>query len=343
MSDYMPGAVQVPQPGGVTLDTSLPPRFVWHITWDALQPDGSQPDFGAVANYLQGKEWCPHIMWNPFTGYMEQYYPASQGSRALEFNDGDGAACVQVEIFFTPGCVVNGVKYATVADTPLVGWADLLAWADSLGVPRTWPMGAPQWSGNSRDVGIWNGNAGHYGHCNSPGDTHTDPGPMPSLTGDTINPQSTPSQEDPLAVLSDQDKINLFNALSRIDQAFVNPPDSFVKAVAKQVHTYIVPHFDPATGKDDGHGTTLATMVGYSDLQHTATRSTVPPAVLNQQFPLSDGTKTNLPGILDQIHAKPATVTNVAAASIDVEALVTRLKAELPATVLAALATKLAN
>lgn len=202
MTDWMPGAVRRPQPGGVTLDTSLPPRYVWHITWDQLRADGTQPDFSAVANYLIDQQFCPNIMWNPFTGYMEQYYPASVGGRALKYNNQDGAACVQVEVFFTPGCVVDGVKYNTVADTPLIGWEDLLAWGDSLGVPRVWPMGAPAWSGNSRDVGVWNGNAGHYGHCHSPGDTHTDPGPMPALTG-TINPASiTPalSQDDQFLV-----------------------------------------------------------------------------------------------------------------------------------------------
>lgn len=198
MSEYMPGAVQLPQPGGVPLDTSLPPRWVWHITWDQLQVDGAQPDMHAVGDYLVSKEWCPHILWNPFTGEMIQYYPASVGSRALMYNDQDGAACVQIEVFFTPGCVVDGVTYHTVAETPLKGWNELLAWADSMDVPRVWPMGAPQWTGNSRDVATWNGNAGHYGHCNSPGDSHTDPGPMPDLGG-SINLASTgttPAKEE---------------------------------------------------------------------------------------------------------------------------------------------------
>lgn len=201
MSDYCPGAVKRPQPGGVTLDRSLPPRFVWHITWDQLRPDGSQPDFSAVAGYLIGKQYCPHIMWNPFTGYIEQYYPASAGARALAYNNQDGTACVQVEVFFTPGCVVDGVRYATVADTPLKGLDTLLAWADSLGVPRTWPMGAPQWQGNKRDAGIWNSQAGHYGHCHSPGDTHTDPGPMPDLNrGITLQAESITQEEDDVAL-----------------------------------------------------------------------------------------------------------------------------------------------
>lgn len=223
MSDYMPGAVQSPQPGGVTLDTSLPPRFVWHITWDKLDANGKQPAFSAVANYLKNVGYCPHIMWNPFTGEMEQYYPASVGSRALAYNDQDGAACIQVEVFFTPGCVVDGIKYATVADTPLRGWGDLLAWADSLGVPRTWPMGAPQWQGNARDVGIWNSQGGHYGHCNSPGDTHTDPGPMPALTGslsyasESITPQEDDMAADTPFVSKDGANVTLQDLLNSID------------------------------------------------------------------------------------------------------------------------------
>jgi hypothetical protein len=180
----------------VALDTSLPPRAVWHITWDALNASGGQPEFGAVAGYLQREGYCPHLMWNPFTGYIEQYYPASQGSRALMYNDGDGSACVQIEVFFTPGCVVDGVKYDTVADTPLVGFETILGWLDSLGIPRVWPLGAPQWQGNSRDASVWNANAGHYGHCNSPGDTHTDPGPMPDLNPVTVQSVTyTPDQQ----------------------------------------------------------------------------------------------------------------------------------------------------
>ena len=298
MRDYMPGAVQDPQPGGVTLDTSLPPRFVWHITWDALDANGNQPAFSAVAGYLKGKEWCPHIMWDPFTGYMEQYYPASVGARALTCNDQDGAACVQVEIFFTPGCVVDGIKYQTVADTPLKGWAELLAWADSLGVPRVWPMGAPQWQGNPRDVGIWNGNAGHYGHCNSPGDTHTDPGPMPSL-GITLQSESITPQEDDL---TPEERATLFSVLDKINANVAALPqpqywNDLINAVARVDGS--VPN--------------------------------IPAAVLNQTFPLGDGTYPNLAGILSAIYAKPAAVTNVTSASIDVDALVARLKAELPA------------
>jgi hypothetical protein len=56
----------------------------------------------------------------------------------------------------------------------------------------------------------------------------------------------------------------------------------------------------------------------------------IPAHVLNKSFVLKDGTTTNLSGILDQIHAKPAAVPG-APAAVDVDALVARLKAELPA------------
>jgi cell division protein ZapA (FtsZ GTPase activity inhibitor) len=65
-----------------------------------------------------------------------------------------------------------------------------------------------------------------------------------------------------------------------------------------------------------------------------------PAKVLNQAFTLLDGTTTNLAGILGQIHAQPAAVPG-APAAVDVDALVARLKAELPAAVLAELTAKL--
>lgn len=250
MNDYCPGAIQSPQPGGGGLDASLPPRAVWHITWDALKPDGTQPQFSAVANYLKNQGYCPTIMWNPFTGYMEQYYPASQSARALAAWNQDGAVNVQVEVFFSPNCVVDGVRYATVADTPLRGFDTLLAWMDGLGIPRVWPMGPPQWQGNSRDSSIWNREGGHYGHCNVPDNTHTDPGPMPSLNRG-ITPQGTitTAEEDIMASIDD-----LVNALKR---------DDVLEEIAKRVHTRPLPYY--IDGQDTGQATTVAAMVGNYD------------------------------------------------------------------------------
>lgn len=189
MSDWMPGARVSPQSGGVTLDRSLPPRALWHITWDQLV-NGIQPARANVSTFLKNMGYCPHLMWDPFTGDIEQYYPASVGGRALKYNNQDGQVHIQIEIFFTPGCIVNGKTYNTVAETPCVNLDKILAWLDGFGIPRVWPMGAPKWGpDNSRDIPTWNNNAGHYGHCNSPGDDHTDPGPMPDITRGAIAAQ----------------------------------------------------------------------------------------------------------------------------------------------------------
>jgi hypothetical protein len=149
-------------------------------------------------------------MWNPFTGFIEQYYPGNVGGRALTQWNQDGAACIQIETFFTPGCVVDGVKYMTVAETPAVNFDKILEWLDSYGIPREWPMGPPQWSGNSRDVGVWNNRGGHYGHCNVPNNTHTDPGPMPDIT----------YVEDALMAISEERFARLENKVNALHDAF---------------------------------------------------------------------------------------------------------------------------
>lgn len=175
---WMPGAVRDPQPAAVKLNRDLPRRAVQHITADRLDENGVQPAFQNVATYLKRVQYCPHIMWDPFTGYMEQYYPADVGARALTRWNEDGFYCVQVEIYFSPGMVRDGKRYHTVAETPCKGWAELVAWLDTLGIPRVWPMGSPDWN-SKQDEDVWNTTAGYYGHMQVPGETHTDPGPMP--------------------------------------------------------------------------------------------------------------------------------------------------------------------
>lgn len=175
---WYPGAVRDEQQAGVRLDTSLPARATWHITADRLDANGVQPPFGNVAAYLKRVLFCPHIMWDPFTGYMEQYYPANVGARALSRWNEDGRHNVQVEIYFAVGVVRDGKKFNTVAETPCVGFAGLLDWMDSLGIPRTWPMGAPTF-GRRDNADVWNTQGGHYGHSQVPGENHVDPGPMP--------------------------------------------------------------------------------------------------------------------------------------------------------------------
>lgn len=182
---WMSGAERRPQGNGVTLDRGLPPRATWHITADRLDDDGVQPPFDNVSAYLERVAYCPTLMWDPFTGLVRQYYPADVGARALTRWNQDGAVNIQIETYFAYGVNRDGKRYATVADTPCKGLDRILAWLDSWGIPRVWPAGVPQLSGNKQDAELWNTRAGHFGHSQVPGETHSDPGPMPTLTEST--------------------------------------------------------------------------------------------------------------------------------------------------------------
>lgn len=310
---WMPGAEQRPQAGGVAMNASLPSRVTWHITWDALT-NGQQPSFDGVAGYLERMGYCPTLMWDPWTGRIVQFYPADQGGRALVNWNQDGQYNIQIETFFSPGAVRDGVTYQTVADTPCVGLDQILAWTDSLGIPRTWPMGAPQWTGNSRDPGIWNSEAGHYGHCNVPDNTHTDPGPMPDLNRGglaAMGGTTTPTQEGFLMALTDQQQQDLYYILctkeGRQERA-QQDADVLLRTTVKM--------------NDGGKPVVAELLAAYNDRQAAIKKSTdlfpsfnvdargaianLPAAVLNQSFKLADGTVTNLAGILTAIHAQPA-------------------------------------
>lgn len=217
---WLPGAVRSPQPGAVKLDTSLPARVTWHITSD-VDPGKTQPQFAGVSAYLKNAGYCPTIMWDPFTGQVEQYYPANVGARALKVWNEDGARHIQIEVLFSRGAYRNGKQYWTLAETPLKGFTQIVQWLDSHGIPRTWPMGPtpPIGQSGTRSVAVWNTKAGHYGHSQVPGNDHTDPGVFPDLgkvpalaTGAAAG---TTISIDPLEGLLDMDQ-KTFNAQKKI-------------------------------------------------------------------------------------------------------------------------------
>jgi hypothetical protein len=177
-------------------------RAGWHVTWDKNATAAAPADlvpFGNLVGYFTGggKGVAPHLLWNPFTGQMAQFFSAT--SRSKSFVNGAGGVetnrkgnvMIQVEILFFPHCRVDGKTYATVADTPCIGLDKLMAWLRSWGVPDVWPMGEPTWSSN-RNAAVWNTQPGHYGHSQVPENTHTDPGPMPRLFAVSA-PKPTPA------------------------------------------------------------------------------------------------------------------------------------------------------
>ncbi|MFI7136591.1 peptidoglycan-binding protein [Streptomyces massasporeus] len=199
---WLPGAERHPLSDTAPTDTRYDPRVIWHITWDrnasAPKPAPLVP-FDNLVRYFTGggKGVAPHLLWDPFTGRIAQFYPANSRAKALVDAVGGtrtnrtGRVCLQVETLFFPYCRVNSKTYATVRDTPAKGLDKILTWARSWGVPDIWPMGTPTWKAN-RNEHIWETQGGHYGHGQTPENRHTDPGPMPKWPGTTSTPKPGP-------------------------------------------------------------------------------------------------------------------------------------------------------
>ncbi|MGW0996420.1 endolysin [Streptomyces sp. NPDC002520] len=161
-----------------------PARAVWHITSNAKD--------WTFANELGwftggGAGTAPHLLWDPFTGQIAQFFPADSRSLSLQ-NDGEvktnrtGVYCVQIEIVFTAGETVNGKRYASVRETPCKGLGQIMTWLRGLGIADTWPGGAPAaFARDTVSLDTWLHRGGHYGHNQIPGNSHVDPGPMPNL------------------------------------------------------------------------------------------------------------------------------------------------------------------
>jgi hypothetical protein len=181
---WVPGAERVPGPhsrGGTM--AGGPPRMVHHITWDALDRYGRQPKFDNVRNYLVNAGYEPTLMICPFTGRIVQFLPANRAAYALANKSGGvetnrmGKVNIQVEWFFTPGCVVDGRKHTDLTETPMRGLDAVMALADSWGIPAVWPAGVPNWR-SQRSANTWRTRTGHFGHSQVVENSHTDPGPI---------------------------------------------------------------------------------------------------------------------------------------------------------------------
>jgi hypothetical protein len=180
---WMPGATKHSL-GNTSAMSGGPARAVWHIT-------SNEHDW-TFKNELGwftggGADVAPHLLWDPFTGQIAQFFPADSRSLSLQ-NDGavktnrTGKYCIQIETVFTQGETVGGKKYATVRDTPCKGLDQIMDWLRSLGIPDVWPGGAP--TGFVRDTvaaEMWATKGGQYGHHQVRGNSHVDPGPMPNL------------------------------------------------------------------------------------------------------------------------------------------------------------------
>lgn len=144
-----------------------------------------------------GRAVAPHIVADPFTGEIAQYFPANSRALALQ-NFGNiktnrtGIYNIQIEWVFTKNEIRNGKQYRNLSDTPLKAWPPLHTWLKSLGVPDVWPGGPPvAWERDTVPIDTWLHSGGHFTHAQVPGNTHVDPGPMGTIFPKTPPPVQT--------------------------------------------------------------------------------------------------------------------------------------------------------
>ncbi|MCX4596074.1 endolysin [Streptomyces sp. NBC_01549] len=202
---WMPGAARHAL-GNEGAMNGGPARAVWHITSNA-----TDWTFARELGWFTGggADVAPHLLWDPWTGEIAQFFPADSRSLSLQ-NAGDvrtnrtGKYCVQIEIVFTANETVGGKRYATVRDTPCKGLDGIMTWLRSLGIPDVWPGGAP--TGFVRDtvsLDAWTKLGGHYGHNQIPANSHVDPGPMPDLFAHApVTPPKPPTPAKPKVSLA---------------------------------------------------------------------------------------------------------------------------------------------
>ena len=127
---------------------------------------------------LTGKSAEPHILYDPLTDKLGQYFPFDRTGRALR-NDGGrrsnrvGRVCIQIEF----------VGYAARPFTnywkPGPNFRAMMSSIGSWRIPDRWPSGEPPaypTERDERDRTIWYNRGGWYGHSQVPGNYHGDPG-----------------------------------------------------------------------------------------------------------------------------------------------------------------------
>jgi hypothetical protein len=179
---WVPGAARLtPSSPGGTITSTAPPRIVWH-TVEA--PAGKATTFAAMIRVLTGKKAEPHLLYDPITDRLGQFFPLNLSGRALK-NDGAtrtnrvGRVCVQIEVI--------GYSSKPFTDTwkPGPNFRSIMAALRSHGIVEEWPAGAPPKYIDSpphnvpespRSRGIWTTKGGHFSHSQIPGNDHGDPG-----------------------------------------------------------------------------------------------------------------------------------------------------------------------
>jgi hypothetical protein len=218
-----------------------PPRVVWHTTEAPSGKTAAGRDyFDLMHRVLTGKQAEPHILYDPLTDRLGQYFPLNRSARALRNDTATGTStnktgevCIQIEV----------VGYASKPFTsywkPGPNFAALMRAIRSWGIPDVWPGGGMSRAGESvsRSLTTWKTRAGHYGHCHVPGNTHWDCGAIDqqALLRTSPAPKPTPEPEGFLMALSDAQQQEIYAAARALNGNL----GTFIKEIPSRVVTYV--------------------------------------------------------------------------------------------------------
>jgi hypothetical protein len=158
--------------GGAMDTPNRKPRVTWHSTESG---DGNAA-FDAVARYLIAETYEPHILYDPRTDRLGQFGPLNQSARALQNwgttrTNRTGLVNIQIEVLAHAATAFTGYW------KPGKNFQALMKAIRSWGVPDVFPLPLATSASNCvRTASVWLDEAGHYGHCNTPGNGHWDPG-----------------------------------------------------------------------------------------------------------------------------------------------------------------------
>jgi hypothetical protein len=148
------------------------PRVTWHTT----ESGAGNAAFDAVARYLIQEGYEPHFLYDPTTDRLGQFGPLNESAKALQ-NDGSvrtnrtGRVNIQIEVMARAATAFTGYW------KPGPNFRAMMAAIRSWGVPDVFPLPLASTSSNCvRTRSVWDDTPGHYGHCNTPGNSHWDPG-----------------------------------------------------------------------------------------------------------------------------------------------------------------------
>lgn len=167
------------------------PRAVW-LTLGTAPPMVS---IRSAAQRLVAERRPCHLIWDPSTGEMVQLISILRAACALGAPERlersghvqtrnvntEGRVCAQIGVLAHPA--------EPFTDGPLVGLDQILAWLDSWGVPRRWPVGPPAADGRpQRSRALW-ARGGHFGASQVPCCENSGPGAIDvdRLTGSSLH------------------------------------------------------------------------------------------------------------------------------------------------------------